>query len=688
MKRLHLQNISRLLVCLMLFCLLSNNLPVTQAMASAQTLTGLNKTIYELVKPEVQKMAAGQRESTMVTVKLSDLGIEKKYYLSDLGVESPYVYQDGAYYTNPELISAVEVKMSEVFGDYNGNLVLQALWRSLPYDFYWSTDRGSFNIPQSSWTIRNEYKDGGYVYYVWLTSDIVFWFPVSPSYKASSDYTIDTSKLTAGLAIPARARAIVEQAKNMSDYEKLKYYAEKIVEMVDYDYYSAFNMSEIDYYDPWQVVWALDDDESTKVVCEGYAKAYKYLCDLTTFKDSSVICHCVSGIYDAPGTYGAHMWNIVHMDDGKNYLVDITNCDFGTELDPTLFMAIPVSGSVSDGYVFTKNNASHSYTYDSDAKMLYQTSELALSQTAYMVKNPTPTVTNTPMPTATNTPSPTATNTPVPTATNTPAPTFTSTPVPIATNTPSPTATSTPIPTATIIPKPTATNTPPPTSTCSPVPTATNSPIPTATNTPVPTTTNTPTPNATSTPLPTNTNTPIPTATNTPAATATSTPTPTATSTPGPTVTNTPTATPTPTMTSTPVPTITNTPEATMTSTPEPTATNTPEATMSVTPEPTVTSTPVPIVISTLTPTVTNTPSPTATSMPEPTATSEPEPTITVSPVPTPEASISPEPVATSKPKENTANVVLIVLVIAVVALFSTCTLLFIIILKRRRKKT
>ena len=48
------------------------------------------------------------------------------------------------------------------------------------------------------------------------------------------------------------------------------------------------------YGDPWQLVYVFDGDPSTNVVCEGYAKAFQYLCDLTRF-DGDVTCRTVSG---------------------------------------------------------------------------------------------------------------------------------------------------------------------------------------------------------------------------------------------------------------------------------------------------------------------------------------------------------------------------------------------------------
>lgn len=59
-----------------------------------------------------------------------------------------------------------------------------------------------------------------------------------------------------------------------------------------------------------------------KVVCESYAKAFKYLCD-----SAGVDCCIVRGtLYSADGSYVAHAWNAVKLD-GLWYTVDVTNND-------------------------------------------------------------------------------------------------------------------------------------------------------------------------------------------------------------------------------------------------------------------------------------------------------------------------------------------------------------------------
>ena len=84
-------------------------------------------------------------------------------------------------------------------------------------------------------------------------------------------------------------------------------------------------------------------------MCEGYSKAFKYLFDLYAAKHSlgsSYDCILVTGDMSGGTGAGPHMWNIVRLDDGKNYLVDVTNCDEGTIGAPDkLFMVSQAEGT-------------------------------------------------------------------------------------------------------------------------------------------------------------------------------------------------------------------------------------------------------------------------------------------------------------------------------------------------------
>ena len=80
------------------------------------------------------------------------------------------------------------------------------------------------------------------------------------------------------------------------------------------------------------------------VVCEGYAKTFKVLCDKL-----SLPCACVSGTAKtSDGKNEAHMWNLVQMEDGKWYLVDVTWDDQTSKIYDTYFLAGATSAGFND----------------------------------------------------------------------------------------------------------------------------------------------------------------------------------------------------------------------------------------------------------------------------------------------------------------------------------------------------
>ena len=189
----------------------------------------------------------------------------------------------------------------------------------------------------------------------------------------------NTSMLAAISVAVENAQSIVESSTGTL-LERLVGYKEKICELTSYN--TAAVNNGWPYGNPWQLVWVFDGDASTKVVCEGYSKAFKYLCDLSNFNNAE--CLLVSGTMSGGTGAGAHMWNVMKMDDGRNYLVDVTNCDNGTIGYPNkLFMAYGPSGSYDDGYIFPTGSADMKYTYDDDTKALYSPSALTISPTAY-----------------------------------------------------------------------------------------------------------------------------------------------------------------------------------------------------------------------------------------------------------------------------------------------------------------
>ena len=127
-------------------------------------------------------------------------------------------------------------------------------------------------------------------------------------------------------------------------------------------------------------------------MCEGYSKAFKYLCDLTSFNSSRIQCYLVTGTMTGGTGAGEHMWDIVTMDDGKNYVVDVTNCDGDSDkktigYPDKLFLKGYKSGSVSTSYAFS---CGVTYKYDSDTLAHYTTAELTISAADYDINSAPP----------------------------------------------------------------------------------------------------------------------------------------------------------------------------------------------------------------------------------------------------------------------------------------------------------
>lgn len=110
--------------------------------------------------------------------------------------------------------------------------------------------------------------------------------------------------------------------KDASDYEIAWAIRCWIGDVVSYNYDAAERGIEYGYgyaYTPY-MVFVADDRYENAVVCEGYAKATKVLCDRF-----DVPCVLVIGnALDSDGTYKAHMWNYIQMPNEKWYAADVT----------------------------------------------------------------------------------------------------------------------------------------------------------------------------------------------------------------------------------------------------------------------------------------------------------------------------------------------------------------------------
>lgn len=291
--------------------------------------------------------------------------------------------------------------------------VANALMYDLPYDLYWfwktvgySAGTGMTEDQDSSFGPENDVY--GAKWYI-TSLNVTMIFDVLPDYAESDGssidiHTVDAAKATATKTARDNAQAIVNANVGKSDYNKLKAFCDAIKERAEYnqteletsEYYKSndyYGMGANTYYgDAWQLIYVFDNDLTNNVVCEGYSKAFKYLCDLSgvteSWADPSFACRIVTGQMTGGTGAGGHMWNIVNLGN-RNYLVDVTNCD-GTSVGAPyyLFLRAPTSGSYAAGYSYyiAKSGyepATISFTYDSETKAQYTESELTLSAADY-----------------------------------------------------------------------------------------------------------------------------------------------------------------------------------------------------------------------------------------------------------------------------------------------------------------
>lgn len=314
-----------------------------------QRLNPTEQEIYSALLPEIRKIAAGTRSNTELTVGQDVFGPGMSW---------------------------------DTLSGYLSN-VTDALLLDCPYEFYWFDKTRADGTP-GGWEYSGELS-GDYV----LAARVKFY--VAAAYQSTSVtgddkyFTTDTGKTSAAAATPAKAQAIVDQYAGRSDYEKLLGYKNEICALVDYNHAAADNDST-PYGDPWQIIYVFDGDKNTNVVCEGYAKAFQYLCDLSAFNDA--VCYTVTGTMSGGTGAGSHMWNIVTLE-GENYLVDVTNSDSGSVgQNGGLFLSAPDSGSWDDWYSFQVGTSLVKFYY---ADRMYGENILTLASSDY---TPAKTVTN------------------------------------------------------------------------------------------------------------------------------------------------------------------------------------------------------------------------------------------------------------------------------------------------------
>ena len=318
------------------------------------------KDVENELKGKIRKVAAGELASTQFSFPNEWTKTKAEWGIAS---DDPVISGSALTSTAEEAIKA--------------KLGLDALMRKqlleMPYELYW----------------YNKTQGVSMGYGIYTSGDKVTVRNMTISMNVSQDYAkfvnetsydpfeADTTKTGAVAGTPEKAQAVVNAHAGKTDYQKLVSYREYIKDAVDYDYDAAAD--GYPYGNPWQLIYVFNGKPDTKVVCEGYAKAFQYLCDLTfQNQDGRPSSALVSGKMNG----GDHMWNVVAIG-GRNYLVDVTNCDDRSIGFPDkLFLCGATENEESKKYTVALEEGIV-YVYDEETVERYAPEHLKLSPVKY-----------------------------------------------------------------------------------------------------------------------------------------------------------------------------------------------------------------------------------------------------------------------------------------------------------------
>ena len=316
------------------------------------------KDVEDALKDKIKEVAAGNLASTQFS--FSNKWTKTK---AEWGITGE-VISGGA--LTQQASEAIRAKLG-----------LDALMRKqlleMPYELYWYNKAQGVSMNYSVATSGNDVT----VRNLTLSMNVSQDYAKFVSTTSYNPFEADTAKTKAVADTPKKAQAVVDAHAGETDYQKLVSYREYIKGEVSYNTGAAGG--GYPYGDPWQLIYVFDGKPATNVVCEGYAKAFQYLCDLTfqnqEGRPSSAL---VSGKMDG----GDHMWNVVAIG-GRNFLVDVTNCDTGSIGAPDqLFLCGAAENEVSKKYTVALGKGIV-YVYDEKTVESYAPEHLKLSPVAY-----------------------------------------------------------------------------------------------------------------------------------------------------------------------------------------------------------------------------------------------------------------------------------------------------------------
>ena len=339
--------------------------------AGKSKLTGADANLYNVLKQLIHQVAEGERSDTHFVIEVRDIFDKLTYTAEDLGLETLYGSDGNLTAEARDAINAVR--------KLDTNKVIAALLIDCPYDLYWYDKTVGV-----SWLPVGCNPNGETIQLCKSKNEVTdqigpyFEFYVSKDYSVSGNtgtFEMDTDKASAVKSAAANAARIIEHYSGAADMDKLIGYKNAICDLVSYNN-TAANTSGYPYGDPWQLVWVFDGDASTNVVCEGYSKAFQYLCDMSQFDEDISVISVQGNMSSSSGNSGLHMWNLVNRG-GVNYLADITNCDSGSSGYPDkLFMKGYSYKDSSGNYCFETGSSRITYIFDESITNLFKAEDL------------------------------------------------------------------------------------------------------------------------------------------------------------------------------------------------------------------------------------------------------------------------------------------------------------------------
>ena len=325
-------------------------------------LTVALKDVEGALKDKIKEVAAGNLASTQFS--FANTWTKTK---AEWGITGEVFQTVGSKTTlTPQASEAIRAKLG-----------LDALMRKqlleMPYELYWYNKTKGVSMGYSVATSGNDVT----VRNLTLSMNVSQDYAKFVSTTSYNPFEADTAKTGAVADTPKKAQAVVNAHAGETDYQKLVSYREYIKGEVSYNTGAAGG--GYPYGGPWQLIYVFDGNSTTNVVCEGYAKAFQYLCDLTfQNQEGRPSSSLVSGKMDD----GDHMWNVVAIG-GRNYLVDVTNCDTGSIGAPDqLFLCGAAENVAGKQYTVTLGKTIV-YVYDEKTVESYASEHLKLSPVAY-----------------------------------------------------------------------------------------------------------------------------------------------------------------------------------------------------------------------------------------------------------------------------------------------------------------